>query len=198
MAKAIIDTEFISIKHAKENVIYSAAMIIVDKSGEEVFAKKWDVKYDLRGYDKGSYIFGLNLANTPKYRPARGKLGIKCNGRKGKYLYLVQHEIRKLQKQYKIRYWYVKGPCQTDLLLLDKCRKQKLVYKIEGNPNCVKYQGKHDPLQEIKYYKQYLYNPKSAIYRAMKNKIIFKRIKTYAAKAKVIKKSKKTAPTEIS
>jgi hypothetical protein len=191
MAKAIIDTEFICIKHAKENVIYSAAMIIVNKSGEEVFSKKWDVKYDLREYNIGSYIFGLRLANTPKYRPARGKLGIKYNSRKGKYLHFVQHEIRKLQKQYKVRYWYVKGPCQTDLLLLDKCKKQKLVYKIEGNPNCVKYQGKHDPLQEIKYYKQYLYNPKSVLYRARRNEIVFKRIKTYESKSKVIKKSKK-------
>jgi hypothetical protein len=40
MAKAIIDTEFTCIKHAKENVIYSAAMIVVNKSGEKVFAKK--------------------------------------------------------------------------------------------------------------------------------------------------------------
>ena len=40
MAKAIIDTEFICRKNAKQNVIYLAAMIIVNKSGEEVFAKK--------------------------------------------------------------------------------------------------------------------------------------------------------------
>jgi hypothetical protein len=76
-------------------------------------------------------------------------------------------------------------------LLLDKCRKQKLVYKIEGNPNCVKYQGQHDPLQEIKYYKQYLYNPKSVIYRAKRKEIIFKRIKTYESKSKATKKSRK-------
>ena len=103
MAKAIIDTEFITIKHAKENVIYSAAMLILSKSGEEVFEKKWNVKYDLRKYNEESYKFGLSLANTPKYRPARGKLGVKYNGRKGKYLHYIQHEIRKLQKQYKVR-----------------------------------------------------------------------------------------------
>jgi hypothetical protein len=73
MTKAIIDTEFICIKHAKENVIYSAAMIIVNKSGEEVFSKKWDVRYNLRAYNIGSYVFGLRLANTPKYRPASSK-----------------------------------------------------------------------------------------------------------------------------
>jgi hypothetical protein len=64
MAKAIIDTEFICIKHAKENVIYSAAMIIVNKSGEESFAKKWDVKYDLRKFDVESYKFGLSFEHT--------------------------------------------------------------------------------------------------------------------------------------
>jgi hypothetical protein len=82
-------------------------------------------------------------------------------------------------------------------LLLDRCRKQKLIYKIEGNSDCVKYQGTHDPLKEIKYYKQYLYNPRSVIYKAKRKQIIFKRIKTYESKSKVTKKSTKTFPIEI-
>ena len=47
MAKAIIDTEFISIIHAKENVIYSAAMLIQEENGKEVFAQAWYLNYDL-------------------------------------------------------------------------------------------------------------------------------------------------------
>ena len=86
MAKAIIDTEFICIKHAKENVIYPAAMIIVNKSGEEVLANKWNVKYDLRKYDEKSYSFRIQLANKPNYRSVTGKLGIKYNARKDQYL----------------------------------------------------------------------------------------------------------------
>jgi hypothetical protein len=82
MAKAIIDTEFICIKHAKKNFMYPAAILIVSKSGEEVFAKEWNVKYDLRKYDEKSYSFGIRLANKPKYRSVTGKLGIKYNARK--------------------------------------------------------------------------------------------------------------------
>jgi hypothetical protein len=39
MVKAVIDTEFITIRFAKENMIYSAAILIVDKSGNEIFQK---------------------------------------------------------------------------------------------------------------------------------------------------------------
>ena len=46
MAKAIIDTDFISIIHAKENVIYSAAMLVQDENGKEVFAEAWNLNYD--------------------------------------------------------------------------------------------------------------------------------------------------------
>jgi hypothetical protein len=67
MAKAIIDTEFITIRFTKENMIYSAAILIVKTLREEVFSKKWDVKYDLREYSIGPYRFRLQLANTPKY-----------------------------------------------------------------------------------------------------------------------------------
>ena len=190
MAKAIIDTEFITIRFAKENIIYSAAILIVDKEGNKIFAKKWDVKYDLRKYDKESYHFGLQFANKPKYRPARGKLGIKYNGRKGKYLQYIQKEIRNLQKQHKVRYWFAKGPSQTDLALLDKCRKQKICFKIEGNKDCEKYQGKHDPLQEIRYYKQYLYNPKSIEYTEKRKEIIVKRRKTNKSKLNAAKDQK--------
>ena len=41
MAKGIIDTEFISIIHTKENIIYSAAMLVQDKNGKEIFAESW-------------------------------------------------------------------------------------------------------------------------------------------------------------
>ena len=50
MAKVIIDTEFISIIHAKENVIYSAAIVTHDENGKEVFAKVWYLNFNLTKY----------------------------------------------------------------------------------------------------------------------------------------------------
>ena len=47
MSKAIIETEFTSIIHAKENVIYSSAILIQDENGKEVFAETWYLNYDL-------------------------------------------------------------------------------------------------------------------------------------------------------
>ena len=35
MIKGIIDTEFISIIHAKENIIYAAAILVQDEDGKE-------------------------------------------------------------------------------------------------------------------------------------------------------------------
>ena len=39
MSKAIIDTEFISIIHAKENITYSGTILIQDENGKEMFAE---------------------------------------------------------------------------------------------------------------------------------------------------------------
>ena len=47
MSKAIIDTEFISMIHAKENVIYAAAVLVQDENGKELYAETWYLNYDL-------------------------------------------------------------------------------------------------------------------------------------------------------
>ena len=47
LSKAIIETEFTSIIHAKENVIYSSAILIQDENSKEVCAETWYLKYDL-------------------------------------------------------------------------------------------------------------------------------------------------------
>jgi len=83
MVKALIGTELIVIRFAKENIIFSVIILIVKKSGE-VFSKKWDVKYDLRNYDRKFYFDELKHANKPAYRPARGRMGIKYSGKKEK------------------------------------------------------------------------------------------------------------------
>jgi hypothetical protein len=77
LRKAIIDTEFITITNAKENIIYSAAMLVVDEKGNQIYAKEWDLTYNLKGYAPHTYKYGLALANTPKYRPARGEVKTK-------------------------------------------------------------------------------------------------------------------------
>ena len=158
MAKAIIDTEFISIIHAKENVIYSAAMLIQDENGKQVFAQAWYLNYDLTKFKPCKYKFGLKLANTPKYRPPRGEVKNKYTNKskKGKNLTSLQLTIRKLEQKFNIRYWFCKGPTQTDLLLTDKFKNPKVCYKIEENNNCTKYEGVHHPLEEIQNYAKFL------------------------------------------
>ena len=51
MSKAIIDTEFISIIHAKENVIYAAAVLVQDENGKEVYAETWYLNYDPTNFE---------------------------------------------------------------------------------------------------------------------------------------------------
>ena len=104
MAKAIIDTEFVSIIHAKENIIYSAAMLVQEENGKEVFAESWYLNYGLTKFKPHSYKFGLKLANSPKYRPARGEVKNKYSNKskKGKNLTSLQLTIRKLQKKINI------------------------------------------------------------------------------------------------
>ena len=122
MSKAIIDTEFISIVHAKENVIYAAAILVQDENGKEVYAET------LKPH---TYRFGLKLANTPKYQPARGKVKIKYlnKSNKGKNLTSLQLLIRKPQQRFNISYWFCKGPNQTDLLLIENVDHLKFVIK---------------------------------------------------------------------
>jgi len=84
MSKAITDTEFISIIHAKENVIYSAAIMIQDDNGKEVFAETWYLNYDLTKFKPHTYRFGLKLANTPKYRSATGEVKMKYSNKSKK------------------------------------------------------------------------------------------------------------------
>ena len=67
MSKAIIYTEFISIIHAKENIVYSRAIFIQDENGKEVYAETWYLNYDLTKFEHHTHRFGLKLANTPKY-----------------------------------------------------------------------------------------------------------------------------------
>jgi len=128
MSKAIIDTEFISIIHAKENVIYWAAILIQDENGKEVYAVIWYLNYDLKKFEPQTYRFGLKLGNTPKYRPARGEVKIKHSNenKKGKNLTSLQLLIRKLQQRFNIHYWFRKSPALTDLLLIDKCKTPKI------------------------------------------------------------------------
>jgi len=76
MSKAIIDTEFISIIQAKENIIYAAAILVQDEDGKEVYAETLYLNYDLTKFEPHTYRFGLKLANTPKYQPARGEVKI--------------------------------------------------------------------------------------------------------------------------
>ena len=84
MSKEIIDTEFISIIHAKENIIYAAAILVQDENGKEVYAETWYLKYDLTKFKPHTYRFGLKLANTPKYQPARGEAKIKYSNKSKK------------------------------------------------------------------------------------------------------------------
>ena len=86
--KAIIDTEFITIMNAKENIIYSAAMVVVDEQGKEIYANEWDLTYNLKGYAPHTYKYGLALANTPKYRPARGEVKTRYRKKKRKTTWL--------------------------------------------------------------------------------------------------------------
>ena len=96
--RAIIDTEFISIMNAKENIIYSAAMLVVDEQGNQIYEKKWDLTYSLKEYAPQTYKYGLALAKTPKYRPARGEVKTKYRRRNVKQLGCLQLLIRRLQK----------------------------------------------------------------------------------------------------
>jgi len=196
MSKAIIDTEFISIIHAKENIIYTAAILVQDENGKVVYAETWYLNYDLTKFEPHTYRFGLNLANTPKYQPARGEVKIKYSNKnkKGKNLTSLQLLIRKLQQKFNISYWFCKGPNQTDLLLIDKCRPPKICYKIEENENCIKYEGVHHPLDEIRHYAKFMYDPTSQDYAVRGNNIFLKRKKSVEAKKDAYKgklKSKK-------
>ena len=69
MAKAIIDTEFISIIQTTENVINSEAMLILDKKDKEIFAKTWYLNNNLRRFKPSAYKYGLKMGNAPKYQP---------------------------------------------------------------------------------------------------------------------------------
>ena len=88
----------------------------------------------------------------------------------------LQLIIRRLERQYNILSWFCKGPSKTGLLLIDKCHAPKICYKIEGNPNCIKYEGVHHPLLDIGYYNQLLYDPTSPNY-TLKIYIIFLKLK---------------------
>ena len=125
------------------------------------------------------------MANTPKYRPARGEVKIKYSNKskKGTNLTSLQLLIRKLQQRFNIHYWFCKGTTQTDLLLIDKCRPPKICYKkIEENKNCIKYEGVHHPLDEIRYYAKFMYDPTSQEYPVRGNTNFLKRKKSVEAK----------------
>ena len=195
--KAIIDTEFITIMHAKENIIYAAAMIVVDEQGKEIYANEWDLTYNLKGYAPHTYKYGLALANTPKYRPARGEVKTRYRKRSAKQLGCLQLLIRRLQRNLNIKYFYSKGVTQTDLLLLDKCRAPKICYNIEKNPQCVKYEGIHHPLSEIRYYKQFLFDPESEEYKSLGGKLFLKRMKTHQRKRDAYKNNSRKVKRKV-
>ena len=199
MAKGIIDTEFISIIHAKENIIYSAAMLVQDENGKEIYAESWYLNYDLTKFKPHTYKFGLKLANTPKYRPARGEVKIKYSNKKqkGTNLTSLQLKIRKLQKKFNICYWFCKGPTQTDLLLIDKCKNPKICYKIEENENCTKYEGVHHPLEEIRHYAKFLYDPNTQEYTVKGDKIFLRRKKSKQSKKDAYKNNLHTKNFKI-
>jgi hypothetical protein len=188
--KAIIDSKFITIMNAKENIIYSAAMVVVDEQGNQIYANEWDLTYNLKGYAPHTYKYGLALANTPKYRPARGEVKTKYR-RSAKQLGCLQLLIKRLQKNLNIKYFYSKGPTQTDLLLLDKCRFPKICYNLEKNPQYVKYEGIHHPLSEIQYYKQFLFDPESEEYKSLDSNFFLKRMKTHQRKKDAYKENNK-------
>ena len=98
--------------------------------------------------------------------------------KKGKNLTSLHLTLRKLQQKFNIRYWFCKGPTQTDLLLIDKCKNPKICYKIEENKNCTKYEGVHHPLEEIRCYTKVLYDPSAQDYALKGDKIFLRRKKS--------------------
>lgn len=94
-------------------------MVIIDEDGREIYEESWDLTYNLKRYaPPHAYRYGLALANSPRYRPARGEVTTRYRKRSARQLRCLQLTIERLQKNLNIKYCYGKGVTQTDFFLL--------------------------------------------------------------------------------
>lgn len=168
----VADTEYIGIKGLPTGIIFKAAFNVIDKKGiiQQYYSSL--IKYDLRAFDSSLW------SRTARYLSRKFGFEISSHNLSDDAITLSQFRelLDEAIKIYDVKYVFFKGPTATDRLILTKkgeifdqeesdrsggvCLRS--VYNAEvvdlADYDCVKYEGEHDPLCEIKFFNQFVPN----------------------------------------
>jgi hypothetical protein len=145
----LIDCEFISIKNSQRGVIYRCGLLVVNKHTlEEVEEYDLWINYNLYKMidDTRRWKPTLRWLNANEQYSAGYNIMPTC--KHGISIQYLRKLISGLLYKYRVAHLRCKGISTTDLLLSNKVQFIEII--------APKYEGVHEPLNELKYFKNYL------------------------------------------
>jgi hypothetical protein len=146
--KILIDTEFISVKNRTSGVIFRCAILVFDELNRTV-VEEYDLwcNYNLFKMFKDSSLWSSQLKWLNSNEQYNGGYVIKPVFKYGMELNAVRQLLYQLVGKYKVYEIHCKGFTPTDQLL------SKLPFVDIQAP---KFDGVHEPLQELYFYKDFV------------------------------------------